>query len=169
MNLPILTDMIPEGRRNRPRLKMDGPRFITIHDTGNAKRGADAAAHARYIKSDSAARLPASWHYTVDDKLIIKHLPLSETGWHAGDGRKRGGGNMASIGIEICENADGNRAAAEKLAAQLTALLLATYKLPIDRVVQHNHWNGKDCPHVLRRRPGGWAGFLAQVQAALRE
>ncbi len=168
MSVPLVTELIRVGRRNRPGLKLDGPRYITIHDTGNPARGADAAMHSRYIRSDSAARRPASWHYTVDDHVVYKHLPLSEVGWHAGDGRKPGGGNMASIGIEICENRDGDRAKAEALAAKLVALLLVAYGLPVERVVQHNHWSGKDCPHILRHRPGGWDGFILSVGAEVQ-
>jgi len=167
VNLPIIVDLMPTGRRNRPGLRIQGPLYVTIHDTGSPGRGANAAAHSRYIKSDRAASRPASWHYTVDDRVIVKHLPVSEVGWHAGDGRKPGGGNMSSIGIEICENADGDRLKAEALAARLTAVLLDAYGLPIDRVVQHNHWSGKDCPHVLRRRPGAWEGFLCAARVEL--
>ena len=31
----------------------------------------------------------------------------------------------------------------------------------IDHVVQHNHWNGKDCPKTIRATPGAWEAFLA--------
>ena len=33
--------------------------------------------------------------------------------------------------------------------------------IPIDRVVQHAHWNGKDCPKTIRATTGAWEGFLA--------
>ncbi len=166
-DLPIIVDIIPAGRGNRPGIRLQGPLYITIHDTGNPGRGANAAAHSRYVRSNAAARLPASWHYTVDDRVIYKHLPLTEVAWHAGDGRRPAGGNTSSIAIEICENADGDRAKAEALAAGLVALLLAGFGLPLARVVQHNRWSGKDCPHILRHRAGGWDGFLQAVRAEL--
>lgn len=156
----IIVDLIPAGRRNRPGIAMQ-PTSITIHDTANPAKGADALAHARYIKSDSAGT--TSWHYTVDDKRVVQHLPISETANHSGTVE----GNRTSIGIEICENADGDRAAAEARAAALVANLLIQLSLPLSAVKQHYDWNGKDCPHILRHRPGGWEGFLAAVKAHL--
>ncbi len=162
MGLKLIQDLIPEGRRNRPRLTLDGPRWITVHDTGNPSRRADALAHAAYLLSPTAANAPVSWHVTVDDERAVQHLPFDEVGWHAGDGRKAGGGNMASLGVEICENGGGDRAAAEDRAARVVAWLLRQHPT-VGGVVQHHHWTGKDCPRVLRARPGGWEGFLAAV------
>jgi N-acetylmuramoyl-L-alanine amidase len=162
----IIQDFIPVGRRNRPGTKLTGPKYITIHDTANPSKGADALMHARYLKGDDAANRPASWHFTVDDRNIVQHLPLDEVAWHAGDGSS-GPGNTSSIAIEICENADGDRAKAEANAAELVAHLLKQFNLPIDAVVQHNRWSGKHCPRIIRNRPGGWEGFLAAVRARL--
>ena len=164
----IIQDFIPAGRRNRPGMKLIGPKYITIHDTANPAKGADALMHARYLKGDEAANRPASWHFTVDDRNIVQHLPLDEVAWHAGDGSK-GPGNTSSIAIEICENADGDRAKAEANAAELVAYLLKQFGLPIDAVVQHNRWTGKDCPRIIRHRPGGWEAFLAAVKAHLEQ
>jgi len=163
----IIQDFIPAGRANRPGKQLIGTKYITIHDTGNANPGADALAHAKYVKGDSAASRPASWHFTVDDTNVIQHLPLSEVAWHAGDGN--GSGNSSSIGIEICENADGDRAKAEERAAELAAFLLKTYKLGIDAVVQHNKWSDKNCPRIIRGRPGGWEGFLEKVKDKMEQ
>jgi len=162
----IIEDFIPRGRRNRPGYKMT-PRYITIHDTANPNIGADAKAHARYLKGSTAAAIPASWHFTVDDSVIIQHLPLNENGWHAGDG-STGTGNRESIGIEICENRDGVRTEAEKNAAWLTAKLLRDFSLGLDRVKQHHYWSGKNCPRVLRSRSKGWESFLNAVNRQLQ-
>lgn len=165
MTVQIIQDFIPSGRRNRPGYKLT-PKYITIHDTANTQAGADAKAHAAYLKKNPPAS-EASWHFTVDDKVIYQHLPLNENGWHAGDGAN-GPGNRQSIGIEICENRDGNRAAAEANAAWLVAKLLKDHGLSIDRVRQHYDWSGKNCPRVLRNKPGGWADFLAAVEGHLK-
>ena len=165
MTVQIIQDFIPSGRRNRPGYKLT-PKYITIHDTANTQAGADAKAHAAYLKKNPPAS-EASWHFTVDDKVIYQHLPLSENGWHAGDGAS-GTGNRQSIGIEICENRDGNRAQAEKNAAWLVAKLLKDYGLGLDRVKQHYDWSGKNCPRVLRGRKDGWKNFLAAVEAHLK-
>lgn len=161
--MDIIQDYIPQSRRNRPGYKLI-TEYITIHDTANSNKGANAQTHAKYLKGDSAANIPVSWHFSVDDKEVVQHLPLDEIAWHAGDGGN-GPGNNKSIGIEICENSDGNRTNAEEKAAILTAMLLNQYGLTIDKVVQHNHWSGKNCPHILRARPGGWEQFVQNVES----
>jgi N-acetylmuramoyl-L-alanine amidase len=165
-DLKIIEDFIPVGSANRPGLQLSGPKWITIHDTANTRAGAGALAHAAYLKGKQAVDLPVSWHFTVDDRQIVQHLPLSEMGWHAGDGRN-GSGNQSSIGIEICENEDGNRKIAEENAALLVANLLQKLVLDIKQVVQHNKWSGKNCPRVLRSKPDGWKQFLAAVEQIL--
>ncbi len=155
----ICQDFIPKDRHNRPGFPIV-PAYITIHDTGNANKGADARGHASYVKSDAAAKAEVSWHFTVDDELVIQHLPLNEGGWHATDGSK-GPGNSTSIGIEICENKDGDRAKAEENAAQLTAFLLRVFGLGADKVVPHRRWYPrKQCPHLLLPR---WDAFIERV------
>ena len=162
--IPIKQDFIPVGRRNRPGYKLT-PKYITIHTTANPDVG--AAAHASYIKGDAAAAIPASWHFTVDDKEIYQHLPLTENGWHCGDGTN-GTGNRQSIGVEICEYT--NKARQDQAisnAAWLTAKLLTDYSLTIAAVKQHYDWSGKNCPRVLRARASGWQDFLAEVGSCM--
>lgn len=156
--IAIQTDYIPQCRKNRPG-GFNPCSYLTIHETGNAAMGADAAAHASYLKGDAAANAPVSWHYTVDDHAIVQHLPDTETAYHAGDGAK-GPGNTKSIGIEICVDAGGNFEKAKQNAAALVRLLMTEHSIPLERVVQHNHWNGKDCPKTIRNTPGGWEEFL---------
>jgi N-acetylmuramoyl-L-alanine amidase len=128
-------------------------KFITIHNTGNTSVGAGARNHASYIKGNTAANLPVSWHYTVDDKEIIQHLPDNEIAWHCGDGGN-GTGNTQSIGIEICMNSDGDLQKATDNAVWL--------------VVQHNRWSGKLCPQLLRNgKPYSWDVFINKVREAL--
>lgn len=157
--LGIQADYIPAGRANRP--GGSNPRtYITIHETGNAAKGADAAAHASYLKGGAAVKAMVSWHYTVDDHGIVQHLPDHETAYHAGDGAS-GTGNTKSIGVEICVNAGGDFAKAKANAASLVRLLMAEHGIPLGNVVQHNHWTGKDCPYTIRHTAGGWEAFLA--------
>ena len=80
--------------------------------TGNAAKGADAAAHGAYLDSAAGEDDLVSWHYTVDDHAIVQHLPDYETAYHAGDG-KDGPGNATSIAVEICVNAGGDFEAAK--------------------------------------------------------
>jgi len=166
MSMNIIQDFIPEGRRNRPGYKIIGPKYITIHSTGNTNKGANAAAHGSYLRG-AAANVPASWHYTVDDKEIRQHIPLDEVAWHAGDGGN-GPGNRSSLAIEICENKDGDLSKAIDNAALLTAHLLQQFNLGLNKIKQHYDWSGKNCPRVLRNKPGGWADFLAAVEGHLK-
>ena len=156
--LAIQTHLIAPGADNRPG-GSNPCKYITIHETGNAAKGADAAAHGAYLDSDAGERDMVSWHYTVDDHAIVQHLPDYETAYHAGDG-KAGPGNTTSIGIEICVNAGGDFEAAKANAAALVRLLMGEHGIPLDNVVQHNRWNGKDCPKTIRATAGAWEAFL---------
>jgi N-acetylmuramoyl-L-alanine amidase len=141
-------------------------RFITIHNTGNSSIGANAKAHANYIKGDTAANAPVSWHYTVDDKCIFQHIPDNEDAFHAGDGA--GDGNRKSIGIEICMNADGDLIKATDNAAELTASLCRKYCIPTENIRQHQQWSGKNCPQMIRRNePYSWNDFILKVKEFL--
>ncbi|MDR2577970.1 MAG: peptidoglycan recognition protein family protein [Chitinispirillales bacterium] len=158
----IIQDFVPAGRRNRPG-KPNPMKYITIHNTGNASKGAGAKAHAAYIKGDAAANVPASWHYSVDDSNIYQHLPDNETAWHATDGN--GPGNSQSIAIEICMNSDSDLLKATDNAAGLAASLCKKYGIPVENVVQHNEWYPKkNCPQMIREgKPYDWGVFRGRV------
>ncbi len=166
--LNLSEDFIVPGKRNRPGTP-NTLEFITVHGTDNSRVGADAKAHAKFVKNTgfytnrAGEKIWVSWHYTVDDNRIIKHLPLNEMGFHA-----RNNGNLRSIGIEICMNAGINQNAAFLRAARLVAALLYDLKKPIDIVVPHHHWTGKNCPSLLMNngKPGAkWKNFRAMIKA----
>lgn len=160
--LNLVQDFIPAGQLNRPGRPLS-PSAITIHNTDNADRGANAAAHAKYLKGPDARRRKVSWHYTVDDESVYQSLPTNEIGWHAATGT----GNASSIGIEICMHEGMDELAAYERAALLVAVLARQHGIAVpDGIVQHHHWSGKNCPSVLRARPNGWRGFLDDIQAA---
>lgn len=137
-------------------------KYITIHQTGNTSKGADAQAHAN-IQSRLNPR-QASWHYQVDDKEIIQSFPDTVKCWHAGDGD--GPGNTSSIAIEICINSDGDYKKAVQNAAKLTKYLMDKHRLGIDKVKQHGDWYRKDCPAQLRHGYKGitWDDFITMVK-----
>ncbi|MED3508760.1 N-acetylmuramoyl-L-alanine amidase [Bacillus velezensis] len=153
----ITKDFIPVGHNNRPGYAMN-PAYITVHNTANTAQGASAAMHARYEKNPET---PTSWHFTVDDKEIYQHLPLNENGWHAGDGN--GTGNRKSIGIEICENSDGDFEKAVANAQWLIKKLMKEQGISLANVVPHQHWSGKYCPRKLLDR---WDSFKAGISGA---
>ncbi|MDF9612821.1 N-acetylmuramoyl-L-alanine amidase [Bacillus cereus] len=158
--VPFEHSIIPSGNRNRPAYSMI-PRYITIHTTANENVGADARAHARYVNNGGGS-IGVSWHFTVDDNRIVQHLPINENGWHAGDGN--GVGNRSSIGIEICENRDGNFEKALTHAARLVKFLLVQLGIEIGNVVSHQYWSGKNCPRPIFKRSGGFEGFKKMVE-----
>src|SRR5690625_3382733 len=134
-------------------------RYITIHETANTRAGADAQAHANL----QSRGFSASFHWQVDDKEAIQSYDHGVKCWHAGDGR--GAGNTQSIAIEICVNSDSDFVQAVQNAAALTAKIMAEENIPIENVVQHNRWSGKNCPTYLRNGLKGirWSDFIAMV------
>lgn len=166
-NIPIHKYILPYSPQHRP-MKSMNPQFITIHNTGNNDYGANAPMHSTYLHGETEEAY-VSWHFTVDNNEIIQHLPLNEIGYHAGDGGN-GEGNLSSIAIEICENADGNYAQAEKNAAKLVAELLYELNMDISSVVPHKHWSGKECPeNMLYKTDGsmGWDSFISYIESEL--
>lgn len=121
-----------------------------------------------------------SWHYTVDAGSIYQHLPDNEQGQHAD---YEGPGNKTSIGIEMCENAGNSRAATLDHTARLVAFLCRKYRIPLNNVVPHYHWNRiryddgkvighKNCPHYLLDdgKPGAkWAAYKEQIRVYLNK
>lgn len=148
--MKIIDSLLPQDRRNRPGGE-NSMEYITIHETGNYANGADAAAHAAYLKTTSEK---VSWHYSVDEEGVYRHIPDNEVAWHAGTTS----GNTRSIGIEVCVNGDGNFNRALDNTAELVRYLMELHNIPIERVVQHNKWNGKNCPANLRL--SGWDEFI---------
>nr|WP_275576988.1 N-acetylmuramoyl-L-alanine amidase [Thalassobacillus pellis] len=134
------------------------PLYLTIHTTGNDKKGANAFMHGRYLQSLDGTR-KVSWHYTVDEELIVQHIPDNESAWHAGDGN--GPGNRSSIGIEICENRDGDFKKAVSRAITLIRYLQDCYDIPSYNVSPHQRWNGKQCPKKLLPR---WKDFIRHTE-----
>ena len=157
----IIIDLIPEGNINRPGIK-NTCKYITVHNTDNYTNYANAKAHANYLRYTDEKK---SWHLTVDDTSIYRHLPDEECGYHTGDGFATQSGNRNSIGIEICVNRDGDLVKATDNAIRLIRMLMAKHNIPIENVVQHNNWSGKDCPHELRLgNPYTWETFIDKIK-----
>lgn len=175
VNLKV--DMVAKGTHGRKVVRPMTPRYITIHSTQNYSAGAER--HSLALKR-GALRSPKRrggnrigymiWHFTVDDRVAIQHMPTSEQGEHADFD---GPGNRYSIGIEMCEHRGSSRAATLERTAKLTAVLMVRNNIPLRNVVPHYHWPrrgkkppNKNCPHFLMDggRPGPkWRGFLAKV------
>lgn len=134
--------------------------YITIHQTGNFSIGANAKKHSQLLKNG----FKSTWHITVDDTQAIQHFNYSTQCWHAGDGR--GNGNTQSIGIELCVNSDGDYIQTLKNGADVVKQLMKLYNIPIENVVQHNKWSGKNCPEQIRNCKNNvcWNDFINMIQ-----
>ncbi|PWU66593.1 peptidoglycan recognition protein family protein [Gracilibacillus dipsosauri] len=135
---------------------------ITVHQTGNTSKGADAKAHAKLqLKGNSRN---ASWHYQVDNLEVIQSFEDNAQCWHAGDGR--GPGNLNSIAVELCINSDGDYKKTLENGAELVRHLMDKYNLSINDVKQHYNWSGKNCPAQIRANKDGisWSDFLNMVK-----
>lgn len=155
IKMNIKQDYIPTSNSNRPGTKIN-PSHITIHETANTSKGADAEVHARYMKGINARNRKVSWHFTVDDKQIIQHLPTNEKGWHAGSK-----GNSQSVGIELCVNSDGDFEKTKMNAQWLVKKLMGDLNISIERVVTHKYWTGKNCPAKLLN---DWDMFIKSIE-----
>ena len=128
------------------RSKRTGPiRYIVIHDTGNASKGANANAHFNYFNGGDRQ---TSADFFVDNTQILQVNDYNTYyTWHCGDGAgKYGITNANSIGIEICINSDGNYDVAFQNAVALTKQLMSELNIPIERVVRHYDASRKNCP-----------------------
>lgn len=142
--------------KNRPGDRIQ-VQYLTIHETGNTRVGADAVAHRNYAQNNNRE---VSYHWTVDDKVAIQVLPDTEMAWHAGST----GGNQASVSIEICENKDGDPDTRYRNSTWLAAYLLYKHKLPLTKMVPHQYWSGKNCPRNLLSK---WDQFQSDVARQL--
>ena len=151
MNIKV--DLIPKGRKRRPGIK-NTIKYITIHNTGLKNVPAD---NFRRSCLDPSQDQEVSWHYTVDEKEIVQHIPDNEVAWHAGNRT----GNYESIGIEICE-----RDGAEQKAIELIIYLMKKYNLDISKVRTHKSWSGKNCPHLILPH---WDQFIKNINKELKK
>ena len=79
------------NKNNRCGIKRKSTEYIVIHDTASGAPTADANAHANWLMSmatNPESDYCVSWHYTVDDKGYINHVPDDEVCYHAGDGTR---------------------------------------------------------------------------------
>lgn len=154
--------IVSDAVSNRVSFGRGNPRnYLTIHQTGNTSNGANAMAHHRL---QARSGVGYGWHWQVDDEMAIQTHDHSFKIWHAGDGR--GKGNTESISIEICVNSDGNYKKSVENGAKLAAMILKEENIDISRMVQHNYWSGKDCPHEIRYGKDGitWTDFVNKVK-----
>lgn len=143
--IDIKKNHVPTTSKKRTGITMK-PLYITVHSTANLK---STAKNERAWLTNPSNTSETGYHYVVDDIEVIECIPPNQVAWHAGDGRGRG--NMASIGIEICES--GNREKTLQNAVKLTQHLMKEHKT--SKVVRHYDWSKKNCPRILNS-DGKW-------------
>ena len=166
--------------RVRTNIKKKSTEYVVIHDTagGSPTHTAESFALNQVQANNKADNTYISWHFTVGEDGIYQSLPLDEVAYHAGDGSYEygdtyfnntykawsiGGGNRNGIGIESCINAGADYNVTLRKLAKLVAELLLQFDLSFDRIKQHNHFSGKDCPGVIRHT-GRWEEFKNLVK-----
>lgn len=137
------------------------PEYIVVHNTAN---DASARNEISYMTRNNNE---VSFHYAVDDKEVIQGILDNRNAWHTGDGAY-GTGNRKGIAIEICFSKSGGVKfdKAEQNAAELIAMKMKEYNIPISKVKRHYDFatDKKRCPH--RTMDKGWERFLDMVQKA---
>lgn len=166
--------------RVRTNIKKKSTEYVVIHDTagGSPTHTAESFALNQVQANSKADNTYISWHFTVGEDGIFQSLPLDEVAYHAGDGSYEygdiyfnntyqawsiGGGNRNGIGIETCINAGADYNVTLRKLAKLVAELLLQFDLSFDRIKQHNHFSGKDCPGVIRHT-NRWEEFKNLVK-----
>jgi len=114
------------------------PAYITLHNPASGK--ATAQNLTDYADSYNGYK---SWHLTIIGNKVFQELPFIEVSWNAGDGYN-GPGNRTSISLEIGEDE-----VSEDTAKVFVAYLMKEYKIPIQNVVPHKRWSGKNCPAYI--------------------
>lgn len=162
----IVKKLIPKSiTYTRPGIRMT-PNSITIHETGNRNKGANALAHARLQVNGN--RRQASWHIQVDDNdVAYLSIPLNEVAYHSGSRQ----GNYSSIAIEICVNRDGSYEKAVNNAAKVVRYIMNKYPhIKAKHLKQHYDWNKKNCPRKLRQGSIiNWDEFVNIVKSKSRK
>lgn len=121
----IQSNLIRGDRKNRPGGKP--VRRILICETGNRCGCADALAYAAYLDSEAAELAHESWHYTVDDRHIVQHLPDGESCFLPRKIRDE-------VVIKLCVNENGDFQQTLWNAVALVKELLRVHGLGIEAV-----------------------------------
>ena len=156
----IIKKIVPEGKYGIKCPYIMKPTRIVVHNTAN---DATALNEIAYMTNNNNE---VSYHYAVDDKMIVQGLEENRNGWHAGDGAN-GLGNREGIAIEICYSKSGGDKfiKAEENAVDLIVDILKRYGWGINKVTKHQNYSNKYCPH--RTLDMGWDRFIKMIETKL--
>lgn len=162
-NAKVISNEVNKAGAAVPGRKLATIGYITMHQTGVIDVKANNFHRSLKRENGTNGGRQASWHFSVDDIEIYQEVDMSWETWHAGNST----GNKNSISIEMCMwNDKEKQRKTYDNAARLVAQLMKQYKIPLNKVVQHNHWSGKDCPQFLRSNKHGynWNWFIDLVK-----
>lgn len=145
------------NKKARPGYKIV-PKTMTVHNTGNKSKGANADMHTRYVDSEHGY---SSWQFTVGENIIYQELGIYEEAYHAGDG-KNGPGNKTSLAMELVEVGNWNDVRKNSLLL-MKALYDCAPSLERNKskvLVPHQKWTNKYCPRVILDEKGGFARYI---------
>lgn len=155
----IIKKIVPSSKYSIKCPNKMTPTRIVVHNTAN---DASALNEISYMTNNNSE---TSFHYAVDDKMIVQGIEENRNAWHASDGN--GKGNREGIAIEICYSKSGGDRfiKAEQNAVDLIVDILKRYDWGIDKVTKHQDYSGKYCPH--RTLDMGWDRFIKMVENKL--
>ncbi len=157
--------LIPEGSPRRTGSMK--PKWITIHETSLGLGKEPSWKNVSYYRKKlSSYDSTIGYHFLIEANrfeipVVYQFLESNVSTHHTGNDI----GNAESIGIERLVNEDTWFDTAISLQAKLTATLMNMYEIPIERVVPHKYWSGKECPaRLLAGQYDGWDGFIERVE-----
>lgn len=158
--------ILPPGANYLGEIDRNESTFITIHESsdglGYAQDNRTLEYYENRLLNPPKGLEQIGYHFMVSDNKIAQFIPINFRTAHAGSTE----GNSSSIAIERLVNRFINFPVAIANQAKLTATLMTMYNIPIEHVVPHKYWSGKECPaRLLAGMYGGWDGFISQVKA----
>lgn len=115
---------------------------IVIHNTSNYQMNAKQL--LKWLENENTTS--KSCHFIVDDKCVVKAMPLDYVAWNTGVAYDTG--NMNGIAIEICSNMDNEKyLSGEQRAVKLIKKLMKEYHLTKDDIFFHRDFcKDINCP-----------------------
>ena len=155
----IVKRLVPESKWDIKCPYSMTPTRIVVHNTAN---DASAINEIAYMTNNNNE---TSFHYAVDDKMIVQGIEENRNAWHASDGN--GKGNREGIAIEICYSKSGGDRfiKAEQNAVDLIVDILKRYGWSVNKVTKHQDYTNKYCPH--RTLDMGWDRFIKMIEDKL--
>lgn len=152
---------IPSNGNKNPKISINEAGNFTFNGI-DSKVAAPRGNNGQILDESYFTNLGPTWTIGANGNYMIgKHVfDTSQTARGVIGSR---GGNLNSIGIEMCVNTNGDIIDTWHRTAKLVAKLLQDNNLDISRVVQHNTFTGKNCPQSLIMS-NYWNKFMQMVE-----